>query len=142
MTVAVGDFLAQSQVSLGDGFMIVSVYSALLGSTLDTSFVSVYGVFHILYVYWWIMDPEVDSRPALFSALCLVRQRIHAVRQSTEFFIFVNWWIMDPQVVSRPAHFQRLLGSTVDTRLCVSFRGWSSWSRRTSRCFPSLSSGP
>ena len=44
MTVAVGDVLAQSQVSLGDGFMIVSVYSALLGSTLDTSFVSVYGV--------------------------------------------------------------------------------------------------
>ena len=66
MTVAVGDFLAQSQVSLGDGFMIVSVYSALLGSTLDTSFVSVYGVFHILYVNWWIIVPEVDSRPALF----------------------------------------------------------------------------
>ena len=48
MTVAVGDVLAQSQVSLGDGFKIVSVYSALLGSTVDTSFVSVYGVFHIL----------------------------------------------------------------------------------------------
>ena len=52
MTVAVGDVLAQSQVSLGDGFMIVSEFSALLGSTLDTSFVSFYGVFHILYVNW------------------------------------------------------------------------------------------
>ena len=66
MTEAVGDVLAQSQVSLGHGFMIVSVCSALLGSTLDTSFVSVYGVFHILYVNWCIMVPEVDSRPALF----------------------------------------------------------------------------
>ena len=96
MTVAVGDVLAQSQVSLGDGFMIVSVYSALLGSTLDTSFVSVYGVFHILYVNLCIMVPEVDSRPALSHTLqvclrillCLVRQRIHAVRQSTEYFLF------------------------------------------------------
>ena len=70
MTVAVGDVLAQSQVSLGDGFMIVSVCSALLGATLDTSFVSVYGVFHILYVNWCIMVPEVDSRPAL----CLTLQ--------------------------------------------------------------------
>ena len=56
-------------VSLGDGFMIVSVYSVLLGSTLDTSFVSVNGVFHILYVNWWIIVPEVDSRPALFLRL-------------------------------------------------------------------------
>ena len=46
----------------------------------------------------------------------LVRQRIHAVRQSTVFFIFyVNWWIMDPHVDSRPALFQCLLGSTADT---------------------------
>ena len=37
--------------------------------------------------------------------------------------------------------FQRLLGSTVNTSLCVSLRGWSSWSRCTSRCIPSLSSG-
>ena len=49
----------------GRWFMIVSVHSALLGSTLDTSFVSAYGVFHILYVNWCIMVPEVDSRPAL-----------------------------------------------------------------------------
>ena len=64
------------------------------------------------------------------------------MRQSTEFFIFyVKWWIMDPQVDSRPALFQRLLGSTVNTSVCVSLRGWSSWSRCTSRCIPSLSSG-
>ena len=50
--------------------------------------------------------------------------------------------VMDPQVDSRPALFQCLLGSTVNTSFCVSLRGWSSWSRRTSRCFPSLSSGP
>ena len=30
-----------------------------------------------------------------YTAHCLVRQRIHAVRQSTEYFIFyVNWWIL------------------------------------------------
>ena len=30
--------------------LFVPVYSALFGSTVDTSFVSVYGVFHIFYV--------------------------------------------------------------------------------------------
>ena len=65
------------------------------------------------------------------------------MRQFTEYFIFyVILWIMDPQVDSRPALFQRLLGSTVNTSLCVSLRGWSSWSQCTSRCIPSLSSGP
>ena len=66
-----GGGLAQSQVSLGDGFKIVSVYSALLGSNMDTSLVSVYGVFHILFVNWCILVPEVDSRPAL--CLCILR---------------------------------------------------------------------
>ena len=46
-------------------------------------------------------------------------------------FHIVNMLIMDPEVDSRPALFQRLLGSTMDTCLCVSLRGWSSWSRRT-----------
>ena len=144
-------------------------YSALLGLTVDTCccqstsswVLSPYttqclsSVVHVtrslrsasfalfFIVKWWIMDPVVDSRPRSFSAHFLVRQRIHAVRQFTEFFIFyVILWITDPQVDSRPALFQRLLGSTVDTSICVSLRGWSSWSRCTSRCFPSFSSGP
>ena len=140
----VAGVLAQSQVSLGDGFKIFSVYSALLGSNMDTSFVSVYGVFHILFVNWCIMVPEVDSRPAL--CLCILRcawfdsgyMRCVSLRTIS---YFVNWWIMDPEVDSRPALCQRLLGPTVDTSLCVSLRGWSSWSLRTSRCIPSLSSG-
>ena len=40
----------------------VPVYSALLGSTVDTSFASISGEFHIFHVNWWITDPEVDSR--------------------------------------------------------------------------------
>ena len=47
----------------------VSVFSAQLGSTADTCGPSVYGVFHF-YVYLWIMDPQVDSRPALYSSSC------------------------------------------------------------------------
>ena len=38
----------------------VSVFSALLGSTVDTSFASISGEFHFFYVDWWITDPEVD----------------------------------------------------------------------------------
>ena len=89
------------------------------------------------------LDQKDSSGLSPYSALCLVRMRIHAVRQFTEYFIFyVYLWIMDPQVDSRPALFQRLLGSTVNTSFCVSLRGWSSWLQRTSRCIPSLSSGP
>ena len=47
------------------------------------------------------------------------------------FHFLCVWWIMVPQVDSRPALFQRLLGSTVNTSLCVSRRGWSSWSQCT-----------
>ena len=84
---------------------------------------------------WPVWTRRISSGLSPYSALCLVRQRIHAVRQFTEYFIFyVYWWIMDPQVDSRPALFQRLLGSTVNTSLCVSLRGWSSWSQCTSRC--------
>ena len=63
MTVAVGDFLAQSQVSLGDGFMIVSVYSALLGSTLDTSFVrqsTEYSIFFTWIGELWFLRSILD----------------------------------------------------------------------------------
>ena len=42
--------------------LFVPVYSALLGSTVDTNFASVYGEFHVFYVNWWTTDPEVDSR--------------------------------------------------------------------------------
>ena len=59
-----------------------------------------------------------------------------------EFHFLRVWWIVVLQVDSRPALFQRLLGSTVNTSLCVSLRGWSSWSQCTSRCILSLSSGP
>ena len=84
---------------------------------------------------WPVWTRRISSGLSPYSALCLVRQRIHAVRQFTEYFIFyVYWWIMDPQVENRPVLFQRLLGSTVNTSLCVSLRGWSSWSQCTSRC--------
>ena len=84
---------------------------------------------------WPVWTRRISSGLSPYSALCLVRQRIHAVRQFTEYFIFyVYLWIMGPQVDSRPALFQRLLGSTVNTSLCVSLRGWSSWSQCTSRC--------
>ena len=80
--------------------LFISVHSALLGSTAVTCGASVYGVFHFLRVLGVVMDPQVDSRPALY---------------------------------------QRLLGSTLNTSLCVSPRGWSSWSQCTSCCIPSLS---
>ena len=65
--------------------------------------------FTVFYVYWWITDPEVDSRPSLFpyTAQCLVRPWIQIVRQFTENFEFfyVNRWIADPVVDSRPSLF-------------------------------------
>ena len=92
---------------------------------------SIYGVFHVFYVKRWITDPEVDSRPAL---ICVRIQRTawfdrgyKSASVYGEFDVFyVNSWITDPQVDSRPALFQRLLGSTVDTSICVRLRGWSS----------------
>ena len=75
--------------------LFISVYSALLGSTADTSFVSVYGVFHI-YVNWRITDPEVDSRLSgmrtlFYCPLCVVvtcsslheKYRLHTFREMT-----------------------------------------------------------
>ena len=55
-------------VSFGLALDLLSVLCVVLGSTADTCGASVYGVFHILRV-WWIMDSQVDSRPALFLRL-------------------------------------------------------------------------
>ena len=41
-----------------------------------------------------------------------------------------------------PSYFYAMLGSTVDTRLCVRLRRLVFWFRCTLRCFPPLSSGP
>ena len=66
--------------------LFISVYSALLGSTADTSFVSVYGVFHI-YVNWRITDPEVDSGfqacVHYFIAPCIWLSLVRACMRST-----------------------------------------------------------
>ena len=96
--------------------------------------------FTFFYVYWWITDPEVDSRPSLFphTAQCLVRPWIHILRQSTENFKFfyVDRWITDPEVDSRPSLFpytaqclvrpwiQVLRQSTENFRLFCVF-GWT-----------------
>ena len=78
----------------------------------------------LLFASWLVWTRRISSGSSPYSSLCLVRQRIHAVRQFTEYFLlYAYWWIMDPQVDSRPALFQRLLGSTVDTSTCVSLRG-------------------
>ena len=49
------------------------------------------------------------------------------LRQFPEIFtsFSVKTWITVPQVVSRPVLFVLLLGSTVNTSLCVRLRGWS-----------------
>ena len=65
--------------------MFVSVFSAELGSTADTCTASVYGACCKLSYsprgFW-----EMTSCLSAYSALSLVRQRIHALRQSTELF--------------------------------------------------------
>ena len=55
---------------------IFSVFSAELGSIADTCTASVYGAFEEAHIFCW--SPH--------SVLSLVRQRIHALCQSTELF--------------------------------------------------------
>ena len=61
-------------------------YATLLGSTVDTCLASVYEAFgrfsHFFPGLLWEMTPCMSP----CSALSLVRQRIHALRQSTELF--------------------------------------------------------
>ena len=97
------------------------VYSALLGSTVDTNLRQFTEIFTFFYVKTWITDPEVDSRLSGVSAstalwtllgddfrngfrISSVRQWIHIRRQSSgalkEFHIF---YVKDvPEVDSRP----------------------------------------
>ena len=60
--------------------------------------------FHIFYVYWLTMDPEVDSRPALFWRL---------LGSTVDTSLCVRL---------RRLYFSVMLGSTVDTSLCVRLR--------------------
>ena len=78
-----GDVLAQSQVSLGDDFKIVSVFNAQLGSIVDTCIASVYGACEEAHIFPCFGLWEMSSRLSPYSALSLVRQWIHAVRQYT-----------------------------------------------------------
>ena len=64
--------------TLGDDFMIVSVFSAELGSTADTCTASVYGAFKRLT--YLLHEGRLGSP---YSALCLVQQWIHALCLST-----------------------------------------------------------
>ena len=60
--------------------------------------------FHIFYVYWLTLDPEVDSRPALFW---------HLLGFTVDASLCVR--------LRRP-YFSVMLGSTVDTSLFVRLR--------------------
>ena len=74
-------------VFLGDDFRIVSVFIAEFGSTADTCTASVYEAFWKRVFLW-----EMTSGLSPYSALSLVRQRIHALRQSTRlsgFLVFL-----------------------------------------------------
>ena len=78
--------------------MLVTVFSAELGSTADTCTASVYGACCKLSYFprgFW----EMTSCLSPYSALSLVRQRIHALRQSTELVVsshifHVGFWEM------------------------------------------------
>ena len=72
--------------SLGDDFRIVSVFSAQLGSLVDTCTASVYGAFGEAHTFPRGELWETTSCLSPYSALSLVRSRIHALRQSTELF--------------------------------------------------------
>ena len=70
------------------------------------------------------MDPEVDSRPALFLR-CAWFDSGYMQCVSLWVFIFVNWWIMDPEVDSRPALFLRCAWFDSGYMQCVSLRSIS-----------------
>ena len=98
---------------LGDDFRIVSVFSAQLGSIMDTCTASVYEASEIShsFVFWW-------SLVSPYSALSLVRERIHAVRQSTRLsgisLIFCVLWSLGDDFMFVSV-FSAEFGSTVDT---------------------------
>ena len=54
----------------------VSVYSAMLGSTLDTKFASVYGEFRTFLRVWVDSSPEDDSRLALWTLVPQIPEQI------------------------------------------------------------------
>ena len=81
--------------------------------------------FHIFYVFWLTVDPEVDSRPARFwrllgstvdTGLC--------VRLRRPYFSVMLGSTVDTSlcVRLRRPYFSVMLGSTVDTSLCVRLR--------------------
>ena len=69
--------------SLGDYFKMVSVFNAQLGSIVDTCIASVYGACEEAHIFPCFGLWEMTSRLSPYSALSLVRQRIHVWRQST-----------------------------------------------------------
>ena len=68
----------------------VSVFSAQLGSIVDTCTASVYGACEAAHIF-----PGMSP----YSALSLVRQRIHAVRQTTRFLEV--FWVCPDMVVDK-----------------------------------------
>ena len=101
-----------SWCTFGDDFKIVSVFSGELGSTADTCTASVYGAFDdfhsILVVVLW----EMTSGLSPYSALSLVRHRIHALRQSMRLSGSVVFLWEMTEIVSV---FSAELGSSADT---------------------------
>ena len=94
--------------------LFISVYSALLGPTVDTFYASVYGVveFHVFLRAMWITDPEVDSRLSDHVLLPLVSGSHLFVASPEEYMIWI-FWEMTSGIIFRCS----ALGSTVDT--CV-----------------------
>ena len=81
--------------------------------------------FHIFYVYWLTLDPEVDSRPALFWRLLgFTVDASLCVRLRRPYFSVLLGSTVDTSlfVRLRRPYFSVMLGSTVDTSLCVRLR--------------------
>ena len=77
-------------VFLGDDFYEFFVFSAQLGSIVDTCTASVYGAREAAHIF-----PGMSR----CSSLSLVRQRIYAVRQSTR--LLEVFWVCPDMVVDK-----------------------------------------
>ena len=86
--------------------LFISVYSAMLGSTVDLFLRQFTEIFTFFYVNTWITDPEVDSRfsgvststglwiPVRFR-ISSVRQWIHIRRQSSGAFVRISYFLRE-----------------------------------------------
>ena len=99
----------------GRRLLVCFPYSVLLGSTVDTRLASVYEAFGRISrssrVFLW----EMTSGLSPYSALSLVRQRIHAVRQSTWLSERISHLLVSGRRLHVVSVFSAELGSTADT---------------------------